>query len=135
MLKDILLILMSLFTVQSISSQEATILPALQKRTDVGYTDKTRHLYTTFTDPKIFDTLYPNTSLTYGYIIRHFFCTNIHLNASDNRLVSMDKTHFELSENAEIETLVEEVVSLIGGMYFGGSEYREFMEAIGKDED
>ena len=125
-----LFVILTLFTVQPSVSQEATVLPALQKRTDLRYTNKTRDLYTTIANPKVFDTLYPNTNLTCGYIIRHFFYTNIHLNASENQLVSMDRTSFDLSENIEVEKLTEEVIDLIGGMYFGGSEYEEFLEAV-----
>lgn len=130
MIPPTLLILMSLMPMTSSShpNQEIKMLPALQQRTDVGYAKKTRDLHTTLSNPKVFSTLYPNTDVTCGYVIRYFFHTNIHFNAPTNHLISMDGRSFELNETTEIQLLTKEVVDLIGGMYFGSGEYGVFVE-------
>ena len=70
---------------------------------------------------------YNNTDLTLDYVIRYHFYTSIDLNEGENQLISMDGTTFNLSsENAE--DLTDEVISLVGGMYFGKKEFNAFKE-------
>ena len=100
-------------------------LPAL--RFSKNFSKPNRVLKTTISDKSLFKQNYNNTDLTLDYIIRYHFYTSIDLNEGENQLISMDGTIFNLSsENAE--DLTDEVISLVGGMYFGKKEFNAFEE-------
>ena len=100
-------------------------LPAL--RLSNNFSKSYRVLKTTISDKSLFKQNYNNTDLTLDYIIRYHFYTSIDLNEGENQLISMDGTTFNLSsENAE--DLTDEVISLVGGMYFGKKEFNAFKE-------
>ena len=105
-------------------SQEAE-LPAL--RLSDNFSKSYRVLNTTISDKSLFQQYYNDTNLTLDYVIRYHFYTSIDLNEGENQLISMDGTTFNLSsENAE--DLTDEVISLVGGMYFGKKEFNAFEE-------
>ena len=100
-------------------------LPALRLRNN--FSKPYRVLKTTISDKSLFQQFYNNTNLTLDYVIRYHFYTSIDLNEGKNQLISMDGTTFNLSsENAE--DLTDEVISLVGGMYFGKKEFNAFKE-------
>jgi hypothetical protein len=100
-------------------------LPAL--RLSNNFSKSYRVLKTTISDKSLFKQNYNNTDLTLDYVIRYHFYTSIDLNEGENQLISMDGTTFNLSsENAE--DLTDEVISLVGGMYFGKKEFNAFKE-------
>lgn len=100
-------------------------LPAL--RLSHNFSKPNRVLKTTISDESLFKQNYNNTDLTLDYVIRYYFYTSIDLNEGENQLISMDGATFNLSsENAE--DLTNEVISLVGGMYFGKKEFNTFEE-------
>ena len=100
-------------------------LPAL--RLSNNFSKSYRVLKTTISDKSLFKQNYNNTDLTLDYVIRYHFYTSIDLNEGENQLISMDGTKFNLSsENAK--DLTDEVISLVGGMYFGKKEFNAFKE-------
>lgn len=103
-------------------SQEAE-LPAL--RLSDKLSKPNRVLKTTINDKSLFKQKYKNTNLTLDYIIRYYFYTSIDLNAKKNQLISMDGSVFNLSSK-NAKALTNEVISLIGNMYFGKIELKEF---------
>jgi len=90
-----------------------------------------RVLKTTISDQSLFQQYYNDTNLTLEYVIRYHFYTSIHLNSEKNQLISMDGTKFNLSSKNAID-LTDEVVSLVGKMYFGKKEFKEFVNSIKK---
>ena len=62
------------------------------------------------------------------YVIRDRLHTAIYLNQEKNRLESMDGSIFNLPQNITAKVLTDEVVKLIGGMYYGSSEVRELRD-------
>ena len=118
------LLLLLLFTPLASIGQQG-VLKAL--RLSNNFSKPNRVLRTTISDKSLFKQNYDNTNLTLDYVIRYHFYTSIYLNAEENQLISMDGTTFNLSsENAE--DLTDEVITLIGGMYFGKKEFNTFEE-------
>ena len=118
------LLLLLLFTPLASIGQQG-VLKAL--RLSNNFSKPNRVLRTTISDKSLFNQNYDNTNLTLDYVIRYHFYTSIYLNAEENQLISMDGTTFNLSsENAE--DLTDEVITLIGGMYFGKKEFNTFEE-------
>ena len=100
-------------------------LPAL--RLSNNFSKPNRVLKTKISDKSFFEQKYENTDLTLDYVIRYHFYTSIDLNSKENQLISMDGTTFNLSsENAK--DLANEVISLVGGMYYGKKEFNAFKE-------
>ena len=92
-----------------------------------NFSKPNRVLKTRISDKSLFQQNYNNTNLTLDYVIRYHFYTSIDLNEGKNQLISMDGTKFNLSsENAK--DLTDEVISLVGGMYFGKKEFNAFKE-------
>jgi hypothetical protein len=100
-------------------------LPAL--RLSNNFSKSYRVLKTTISDKSLFKQNYNNTDLTLDYVIRYHFYTSIDLNEGENQLISMDGTIFNLSSE-NVEDLTDEVISLVGGMYFGKKEFNAFKE-------
>ena len=100
-------------------------LPAL--RLSNNFSKPNRVLKTTISDKSLFKQNFKNTDLTLDYVIRYHFYTSIDLNSKENQLISMDGSIFNLSsENAK--DLTDEVISLVGGMYYGKKELNAFKE-------
>jgi len=100
-------------------------LPALRLSNNFSKTN--RVLKTKISDKSLFEQKYDNTDLTLDYVIRYHFYTSIDLNSKENQLISMDGSAFNLSsENAK--DLTDEVILLVGGMYYGKKELNAFKE-------
>ena len=110
-------------------NQSEIILEALRERSGVFFENKTRNYYTPINDPIAFETIYPGTENSCGYILRFYFYTNIHLSSNSNKLFSMDGSKFILSTNGkDVIDLTREVIKTIGGMSMGVNELKKFLE-------
>ena len=105
------------------SKEQENELTAL--RLSDNFSKPYRVLKTTISDKSLFQQYYNNTNLTLDYVIRYHFYTSIHLNSEKNQLISMDGTKFNLSSKTAID-LTDEIISLVGKMYFGKKEFKEF---------
>ena len=94
-------------------------------RVSNNFSKPNRVLKTTISDKSLFQQNYNNTNLTLDYVIRYHFYTSIDLNAKRNQLISMDGTVFNLSSK-NAKDLTDEVISLVGSMYYGRKELKEF---------
>ena len=105
------------------------VLDALRERSGVFFDDNTRNYYTSINDPSLFETIFPGTETSCGYILRFYFYTNIHLSSNSNELFSMDGSRFSLSStSSDVVKLTREVIKIIGGMSMGASELTNFLE-------
>ena len=111
------------------SKEQENELTAL--RLSDNFSKPYRVLKTKISDQSLFQQFYNDTNLTLEYVIRYHFYTSIHLNSEKNQLISMDGTKFNLSSKNAID-LTDEVVSLVGKMYFGKKEFKEFVNSIKK---
>ena len=109
-------------------NEPEVILDALRERSDVGFKNKTRNYYTLINDSLLFETIFPGTEISCGYILRFYFYTNIYLSANSNELFSMDGSKFVLS-NASKDVIIStrEVIAVIGGMLMGTNELEKFL--------
>ena len=116
--------------VPSLSSQEAPEMKVytINKNMKKGY----RVFKTTITDSLLFKQIYKDSDYTLDYVLRYYYATAIDLSCKENELVSMSGKSFRL-ESKEPSTMVEEVMELIGNMYFGQREHKEFNNKIQKD--
>ena len=111
------------------------ILLALRERTEISFDKKTRDLKTLVSDSSSFAHIFPNTDISCGHIIRYYFHTNIHLSQESNELISMDENVFRLDNFSDtydkkyVVNLSEQVVTIIGDMYYGSSELQDFLNA------
>ena len=119
-------VILAITVILSFSSYSQELeLPAL--RLSEGFSKPYRVLNTTISDKSLFDQYYNYTEITLDYVIRYHFYTSIDLNSKENQLISMDGSAFNLSsENAK--DLTDEVISLVGGMYYGKKELNAFKE-------
>lgn len=109
--------------------QSDMVLDALRERSGVFFDDNTRNYYTSINDPSLFETIFPGTETSCGYILRFYFYTNIHLSSNSNELFSMDGSRFSLSStSSDVVKLTREVIKIIGGMSMGASELTNFIE-------
>ena len=109
--------------------QSDMVLDALRERSGVFFDDNTRNYYTSINDPSLFETIFPGTETSCGYILRFYFYTNIHLSSNSNELFSMDGSRFSLSgTSSDVVNLTREVIKIIGGMSMGASELTNFIE-------
>ena len=100
-------------------------LPALRLNNNFSKTN--RVLKTKISDKSLFEQKYDKTDLTLDYVIRYHFYTSIDLNSKENQLISMDGSTFNLSSD-NAKDLTDEVISLVGGMYYGKKELNAFKE-------
>ena len=111
-----------------------SVLTALRDRDNVSFENKTRNFSTTIDDKLLFETNYPGTHITCGYVLRFYFYTNILLNQDQSELFSMDGTQFILeksdqfdgSSSDQVIDQTKSIINLIGGMHFGSSELSDF---------
>ena len=99
-------------------------LPAL--RTTKNFSNGYRVLKTTITDPSVFDSKFPNTDLTIGYVLRYYFYTGIDLSSLNNELISMNGSSFEMPETSDPIELARTAIYEIRDMSFGYREYKDF---------
>tara|TARA_S200000501_G_scaffold75348_1_gene67146 strand:- start:50 stop:475 length:426 start_codon:yes stop_codon:yes gene_type:complete len=99
-------------------------LPAL--RTSKNFSKGYRVLKTTISDPSVFDAKFPATNLSVGYVLRYYFYTGIDLSSSNNELISMNGTYFEIPVTSDPIELARIAIYEIRDMSFGYREYKEF---------
>ena len=109
------------------TNDEELILPALRERSDISFTNSTRDFYTTILDSTYFDTTYPGTNKSCGFIIRYYFYTNIFIGSERSILVSMDRSSFNISSEDNVISQTKSVIERIRNMSFGNEEYQEFI--------
>ena len=111
------------------AKNQESILKALRKSNLTSYKGLSRVLFLKTHTIKDLQTVFPGTDKTCEYILRYYFYTEIHLNKKSNVLFAMDGTKFQLSNgNTSAIPLTASVINLIGGMYYGGSEMKSFLE-------
>ena len=108
-------------------NDEELILPALRERSDISFTNSTRDFYTTILDSTYFDTTYPGTNKSCGFIIRYYFYTNIFIGSDQSILVSMDRSRFNISSEDNVVSQTKSVIERIRNMSYGNEEYQEFI--------
>ena len=84
-----------------------------------------RVLKTTFSDSLNFKKKYKDSDYTLDYVLRYYYATAIDLSCKENELISMSGQRFPL-KSKDPNTIVEEVMELIGNMYYGRKEHKEF---------
>ena len=109
------------------TNDEELIFPALRERSDISFTNSTRDFYTTILDSTYFDTTYPGTNKSCGFIIRYYFYTNIFIGSNQSILVSMDRSKFNISSEDNVISQTKSVIERIRNMSFGNEEYQEFI--------
>ena len=109
------------------TNDEELILPALRERSDISFTNNTRDFYTTILDSTYFDTTYPGTNKSCGFIIRYYFYTNIFIGSDQSILVSMDRSKFNILSEDNVISQTKSVIERIRNMSFGNEEYQEFI--------
>tara|TARA_Y100000996_G_scaffold132716_1_gene100881 strand:- start:506 stop:952 length:447 start_codon:yes stop_codon:yes gene_type:complete len=109
------------------TNDEELILPALRERSDISFTNSTRDFYTTIFDSTYFETTYPGTNKSCGFIIRYYFYTNIFIGSDQSILVSMDRSRFNISSEDNVISQTKSVIERIRNMSFGNEEYQEFI--------
>ena len=111
------------------AKNQESILKALRKSNLTSYKGLSRVLFLTTHTIEDLQTVFPGTDKTCEYILRYYFYTEIHLNKKSNVLFAMDGTKFHLgNENTSAISLTDSVMNLIGGMYYGNSEVKSFLD-------
>ena len=98
---------------------------ALRFRTDLRLNSKNRILYTSIKNIEAFKQKYKQTDMTLDYVIRDRLPTAIFLGQKGNLLESMDGSLFDLPDNQSAKELTDQVVALIGSMYYGSDEVEQ----------
>tara|TARA_B100000524_G_scaffold302943_1_gene177796 strand:+ start:238 stop:621 length:384 start_codon:yes stop_codon:yes gene_type:complete len=91
-----------------------------------------RTLTTTFTDSLVFKKKFKDSKYSLDYVLRYYYATAIDLNSDKNELISMSGLVFPI-ESVKPDEIVEEVMSLIGNMYYGRKEDKDFKRKIQKN--
>ena len=91
-----------------------------------------RTLKTTFSDSLIFKNKYKDSNYSLDYVLRYYYATAIDLDCNKNELISMSGLVFQI-ESAKPDEIVEEVIALIGNMYYGRKEDMDFKKKLKKN--
>ena len=111
------------------AQNQESVLTALRKSSSTFYKGQSRVLYLKNHSIEDLQTIFPGSDKTCEYILRYYFYTEIHLNKKSNVLFAMDGTKFHLDKrNTSAVSLTASVISLIGGMFYGNSEMKSFLE-------
>tara|TARA_B100001287_G_scaffold255119_1_gene239014 strand:+ start:383 stop:766 length:384 start_codon:yes stop_codon:yes gene_type:complete len=125
------IIILFVFILTSIASAQG--LPEMKVYVKNSKMEKGfRVLKTTVSDSLLFKEKYKDSDYTLDYVLRYYYATAIDLSCKENELVSMSGKRLRL-ESKEPSTMVEEVMELIGNMYFGQIEHKKFNKKIQKD--
>ena len=124
-----LILFIWLFAVLSIA-QEKPEMGVYIKNTNMqkGY----RTLTTTFTDSLVFKKNFKDSKYSLDYVLRYYYATAIDLGCDKNELISMSGLVFPI-ESEKPDEIVEEVMALIGNMYYGRKEDKDFKRKIKQD--
>ena len=125
-----IIILFIFLFVSTLSSQEIPEMKVytINKKMKKGY----RVFKTTITDSLLFKQMYEDSDYTLDYVLRYYYSTAIDLSCKENELISMSGKKIPLQSKEPI-TMVEEVMELIGKMYYGQSEHKEFKKKFQKN--
>ena len=91
-----------------------------------------RVLKTTIKDSLLFKKKFKDSNYTLDYVLRYYYATAIDLSCDKNELISMNGLVFPI-ESDNPDEIIEEVMSLIGNMYYGRKEDKEFKTKIQKN--
>ena len=118
-----------LFTVLSIAQEKPEMGVYIKnKNMQKGY----RTLTTTFTDSLVFKKNFKDTKYSLDYVLRYYYATAIDLGCDKNELISMSGLVFPI-ESEKPDEIIEEVMALIGNMYYGRKEDKDFKRKIQRD--
>ena len=118
-----------LFTVLSIAQEKPEMgVYVKNKNMQKGY----RTLTTTFTDSLVFKKNFKNTKYSLDYVLRYYYATAIDLGCDKNELISMSGLVFPI-ESEKPDEIIDEVLALIGNMYYGRKEDKDFKRKIQRD--
>ncbi len=118
-----------LFTVLSIAQEKPEMGVYIKnKNMQKGY----RILTTTFTDSLVFKKNFKDTKYSLDYVLRYYYATAIDLGCDKNELISMSGLVFPI-ESEKPDEIIEEVMALIGNMYYGRKEDKDFKRKIQQD--
>ena len=95
---------------------------------EIGY----RTLKTTFSDSLVFKKKYKDSNYSLDYVLRYYYATAIDLDCNKNELMSMSGLVFPI-ESVKPDEIVEEVMALIGNMYYGRKEDIDFKKKLKKN--
>ena len=124
-----LFLVIMIFSLFIKAQYQESILTALRKSNTTAYKGQSRVLHLTTYTIEDLQATFPGTNKTCEYILRYYFYTEIHLNKRSNVLFALDGTKFHLDKrNTSALSLTASVINLIGGMYYGGSEMKSFLE-------
>ena len=125
-----IIILFIFLFVSTLSSQEILEMKVytINKKMKKGY----RVFKTTITDSLLFKQMYEDSDYTLDYVLRYYYSTAIDLSCKENELISMSGKKIPI-QSKEPNTMVYEVMELIGNMYYGKSEHKEFNKKYQKD--
>lgn len=88
-----------------------------------------RVLKTTIKDSLVFKKKFKDSNYTLDYVLRYYYATAIDLSCDKNELISMNELVFPI-ESDNPDEIIEEVMSLIGNMYYGRTEDKDFKRKI-----
>lgn len=117
------LFLLFFFLISQAHSQESPEMKVYVKNNNMkkGY----RILKTKFSDSLIFKKNFKDSDYTLDFVLRQFYATAIDLGCDKNELISMNDKVFKLKSET-VENIIDEVISLIGNMYYGRKEDENF---------
>ena len=118
-----------LFTALSIA-QEKPEMQVYVKNNNMEKGDRT--LTTIFTDSLVFKKKFKDSKYSLDYVLRYYYATAIDLGCDKNELISMSGLVFPI-ESAKPDEIVEEVIALIGNMYYGRKEDMDFKKKLKKN--
>ena len=118
-----ILLLLFFSLIFQLHSQETPEMKVYIKNNNMkkGY----RVLKTKFSDSLIFKKKFKDSNYTLDFVLRHYYATAIDLGCDKNELISMNDKVFKLKSET-VENIIDEVISLIGNMYYGRKEDENF---------
>ena len=118
-----------LFTALSIAQEKPEMQVYVKNNNmEKGY----RTLTTVFTDSLVFKKKFKDSKYSLDYVLRYYYATAIDLGCDKNELISMSGLVFPI-ESAKPDEIVEEVIALIGNMYYGRKEDMDFKKKLKKN--
>ena len=118
-----------LFTALSIAQEKPEMQVYVKNNNmEKGY----RTLTTIFTDSLVFKKKFKDSKYSLDYVLRYYYATAIDLGCDKNELISMSGLVFPI-ESAKPDEIVEEVIALIGNMYYGRKEDIDFKKKLKKN--
>ena len=118
-----------LFTALSIAQEKPEMQVYVKNNNmEKGY----RTLTTIFTDSLVFKKKFKDSKYSLDYVLRYYYATAIDLGCDKNELISMSGLVFTI-ESAKPDEIVEEVIALIGNMYYGRKEDMDFKKKLKKN--